>query len=133
MDQGRGAAKSGPKDITKLDTVLWSLSSQEISAQTKINIMQWAVTKCPNVNISIKGVQMPSLLDSGSKVSFICQSYFKEYLLPRIEIPMGEKTDAHVLFSLMAANDGQLPMKTYIELDINFWGPKVSNIGFLTL
>ena len=65
---------------------------------------------------------MPSLLDSGSKVSLICQSYFQEHLLPRIEIPSGEKADAHVLFNLLVANDGQLPMKTYIELDINFWG-----------
>ena len=33
----------------------------------------------------------------------------------------------------MVANDGQLPMKTYIELDINFLGLKVSNVGFLIL
>ena len=29
---------------------------------------------------------------------------------------MGEKSDAHILFNLTAANDGQLPMNKYIEL-----------------
>ena len=50
-------------------------------------------------------------LDSGSEISLICQSHFKEHLLPRIETPMGKNADACVLFNLMAANDGQLPIK----------------------
>ena len=73
------------------------------------------------------------MLDSGSKVSVICQSYFKEHLLPRIETPAGEIADAHILFNLTAANDGQLPMKNYIKLDINFLGLKVLNVGFFIL
>ena len=64
MYQDKGAAKNGPKDITKLDNVLRSLSSHGILAQTKINIMQQAAAKCPKVNITTKGVQIPSLLDS---------------------------------------------------------------------
>ena len=61
------------------------------------------------------------------------QSYFKEHLLPRIKTPMDENADAHVLFNLMMANDGQLPMNTYIESDINIWGLKGPNVGFLIL
>ena len=79
------------------------------------------------------GVQIPSLLDSGSEVSLICFSHFKEHLLPKDEDPMGEKSDAHILFNLTAANDGQLPMKKYIELDVIFWGLKVQNVGFLII
>ena len=44
---------------------------------------------------------------------------------------MGEKLDAHILFNLTAANDGQLPMKKYIELDVIFMGLKVPNARFL--
>ena len=77
------------------------------------------------------GVQIPSLLDSGSKVSLICYSHFKEYLLSKIEAPLGEKSDAHILFNLTAANDGQLPMKKYVEIDVYFWGLKVPTVGFL--
>ena len=95
--------------------------------------MQQVVAKCLKVTISSKGVQISSLLDSGSEVSLIHYSYFKDHLLPKIEIPMGEKSDAHILFNLTVANDGQLPMKKYVELDINFLGLKVPNVGFLIL
>ena len=46
---------------------------------------------------------------------------------------MGDKLDAHILFNLTTANDGKLPMKKYIELDINFMGLKVLNVGFLII
>ena len=72
-------------------------------------------------------------MNSGSEVLLICYSHFKEHLLPKIEAPTGEKSDAHILFNLTAANDGQLPMKKYIELDINFLGLKVLNVGFVIL
>ena len=122
-----------PKVVQKIVLVLWSLSGHEISAQTKIDIMQQAVAKCSKVSISCKEVQMPLLLDSGSEVSLICQAYFKEHLLPRIETPMGEKADSHAMFSLTVVNDGQLPIKMYTELDINFFALKVLNVGFLIL
>ena len=51
-------------------------------------------------------------------------SHFKEHLLPKIEASMGEKSDAHILFNLTVANDGQLPVKKYVEIDVIFWGWK---------
>ena len=81
-----------------MENVLRSISSHGILAQDKIEIMQQAVAKCPKMSISSKGVQIPSLLDLGSEVSLIQHSHFKEHLLPKIEAPTGEKSDAHVLF-----------------------------------
>ena len=46
---------------------------------------------------------------------------------------MSEKSDVHILFNLTAANDGQLPVKKYTELDVNFMGLEVSNVGFLII
>ena len=46
---------------------------------------------------------------------------------------MGEKSDAHILFNIMAANDGQLPKEKYVELDINVLRLKVLNVSFLIL
>ena len=60
-------------------------------------------------------VQIPSLLDSGSEVSLIHSSHFKEHLLPKMETPTGDKLDAHILFNLTAENDGQLPMKNILS------------------
>ena len=132
-DQGRGAANSSPKNVTEIDNVLRSISSHDILAQDKINIMHQAVAKCSKNIISSKRIQISLLLDSGSEVSLICQSYFKEHLLPKIETPTGEKSDVHILFNLMVANKGQLPVKIYVELDINSLGLKVPNPGFLIL
>ena len=132
-EQGRGGTNSGPKDADHMENVFRSTSSQGILTQDKIEIMQQDVAKCPKISISSMWVQIPSLLDSGSEVSLICYSHFKEHLLPKTEDPTGEKSEAHILFNLTAANDGQLPMKKYIELDVNFLGPKVPNIGFLII
>ena len=115
VDQGKGAAKSGPRNTTEIDDALWSLSSHEIVAQTKIDIMQQAIAKCPMVNIACKGAQIPSLLNSGSEVALIHQTYFKEHLLPKNKTPMGEKADGYSLFHLTVVNDGQLPVKCRIR------------------
>ena len=113
--------------------IMRSISSRGILGKDKIEIMQQAVARCPIISVASMGVLTPSLLDSGSKVSLIRHSYFKEHLLPKIEMPMGEKSGAHNLFNLTAANDGQLPIRKDIKLDVNFMGMKVWNVGFLII
>ena len=93
--------------------------------------MQGVVAKSCKVCISAHGIQIPSLLDSGSEVMLLRQSYFEKHLLPKIQVATSEKADAHQLFHLMVANDGQLPVKMYMELDISFLGLKVPNVGIL--
>ena len=79
--------------------------------------------------ISAHGIQIPSLLDSGSDVTLLRQSYFEKHLLPKIQAVTSEKAKAHQLFHLMVANDGHLPVKMYTELDVNFLGLNVLNVG----
>ena len=95
--------------------------------------MQHAVAKCPKVSISAYGIQIPSLLDPGSEVMLLRQSYFDQHLLPKIKLVMNEKADAHNLFNLTVANDGQLLIKMYTGLDIMFLGLKVLNVGMLVI
>ena len=96
-----------------------------------MEIMQRAVAKCPKVYISAHGIQIPSLLDSGSEVTLLWQSYFDQHILPKIKLATGEKANAHCLFKLTVANDGQMPIKMYTELDLTFLGLKVSKVGVL--
>ena len=49
--------------------LIWSISSQDILAQTKMYIMQHDVARCPKACRSCKGVQIPSLLDLCSEVT----------------------------------------------------------------
>ena len=100
--------------------MIQSIHNASILATTKVEIMQCAVSKSPKVSISAHGIQIPSLLDLGSEVMLLRQSYFEQHLLPKIQAAMIEKAEAHQLFHLTVANDGQLPLKMYMELDINF-------------
>ena len=98
-----------------------------------MEIMQWAVAKCCKVCISTHWIKIPSLLDSGSEVTLLWQSYFNKYILPKIKPAMGEKADTHSLFRLTDTNDGQMPIRMYTELNLTFWGLKVPNVGMLII
>ena len=96
---------------------------------TKLEIMQGAVAKSPKVCISAHRIQIPSMLDLGSEVMLLRQSYFEKHLLPKIQAAISEKDDVHQLFHLMVTNDRQLPVKMYTELHNNFLGFKVPKVG----
>ena len=81
--------------------------------------------------ISTHGIHIPSLLASSSEVTLLWQSYFNKHILPKIKLATGEKADAHTLFRLTVANDGQMPIKMHTELDFTFLGLKVPNVGVL--
>ena len=121
---------SGPHDY-KEKCLMTQLKNTAISAETKMEIMQRAVAKCPKVCISAHRIQIPSLLDSSSEVTLLWQSYFDQHILPKIKLATGEKADAHCLFKLTVANDGQMPIKMYTKLDLTFLGLKVPKVGVL--
>ena len=81
--------------------------------------------------ISAHGIQLPSFLDSSSEVTLLQQSYFDKHILPKIKLATGEKANTHNLFKLTVANDGQMPIKMYTELDLTSLGFKVLNVGML--
>ena len=59
---------------------------QTLSDISKIDIMQQVVAPCPEIVMSIKGKPTRSLLDSGSEVTLINESYYKEYRTPAVTI-----------------------------------------------
>ena len=93
--------------------------------------MQRAVATCPRINMACGRKMIPSLLNSGSQVTLICQSFFDQEILPHIKPSNGEKAKAHQLFQLTAANNGKLPISMYLELDLDFLGTVVPKVGVL--
>ena len=75
------------------------ISSQQVSAQIKIEVMQRMVATCPNVNMGCGRKRIPSLLDSGSQVTLICQSFFESEILSHFKPSDGEKAEAISCFS----------------------------------
>ena len=56
------------------------------------------MAKCPRNNLGYMGYQILSLLDSGSDVTLIWQSYFDENLMPLVRTHSGEKSEAQHYF-----------------------------------
>ena len=75
--------------------------------------------------------RIQSLLDSGSQVTLIHQSFFEQETLPHIQPSDGEKVEAHQLFQLTAANHGKLPISIYVELDLDILGIILPKVGVL--
>ena len=131
MDQPKGESGSGPHLTNEEKSLIFQLENASISAETKIEIIQCAVAKYPKVCISAHRFQIPSLLDSSSEVTLLRQLYFDQHILPKIKLATGEKANAHSLFKLTVANDGQMPIKMYTKLDLTFLGLKVPKVGVL--
>ena len=128
-----GENKGGPHKYTYKKDLIQSNNNACILVATKLDIMQCAVAKSPKVSISAYGIQIPSLLDLGSEMTLLKQSYFHQYLLPKIKLMMSKMANATQLFNLTLTNDGQLPVKMYTKLDMTFLGLKVPNVGMLVV
>ena len=87
LDQSEGDKFCGPDWIDKSNMdkrivgLIEAISSQNVSAELKFEVMQRAVATCPKGNMGCRR-KIPSLLDSGSQVTLICQSYFEQEILP---------------------------------------------------
>ena len=71
MNQTKGELKSSPHTGYEENNLICQINNASILAETKIEIMQGAVAKCPKVCVSAHGIQIPSLLDSGIKVTLL--------------------------------------------------------------
>ena len=111
--------------------IIESITSQNVSAQVKFDVMQRAVATCPKVNMGCGRKRITSLLESGNQVTLIHQSYFEWEILPHIIPSSGAKAEVHQLFQLTSANAGKLPMSMYVELYLDFLAVMVPNVGVL--
>ena len=93
--------------------------------------MQQAVAPCPEIVMSIKGKPTRSLLDSGSEVTLINESYYKEHIEHRLLPSSGSYNNLHNLFSLRGVEEGHVPLSKHFECDIEVGGQLVHCIGIL--
>ena len=137
LEQSEGDKVCGPDQNDKIDKdkgilgLIEKISSQEVSTQIKIEVMQGAMVTCPKVNMGCARKRIPSLLDSGSQVTLICQSFLEQKILPHIRQSDGEKAEVHQLFQWTAANNGKLPIFIYVGLDLDFLGIVVPKVRVL--
>ena len=84
--------------------------------------MQQAVAPCPEIVMSIKDKPTRSLLDSGSEVTLINESYYKEHIEHQLLPSSGSYNNSHNLFSLRGIEEGHVPLSKHFECDIEVGG-----------
>ncbi|KAL0148953.1 hypothetical protein M9458_055757 [Cirrhinus mrigala] len=85
------------------------------------------LSPCPHVTVSVGGVLVPCLLDTGSVVSTVTESFF----LQNFE-PWGvEKLRSCQWLQLKAANGLDIPYIGYLELDVEVFGKVIPKRGVL--
>ena len=107
------------------------MTGNTISEQDKIAILEQAVTPCPETEITIKSHNPKSLLDSGSMVTLMTESYFKENIKPLIANSKSGVSEAHSLFNLKGAGENHIPLSQYFACDITIGGMTIPEVGIL--
>ena len=93
--------------------------------------MQQAEALCPEITMSVKGKPTRSLLDSGSQVTLINKSYYKEHIEHRLLPSSGSYNNSHNLFSLRGVEEGNIPLSKHFECDIEVGGQIIHCIGIM--
>ena len=94
------------------------------------NIIEQAVAPCPEIIMIIKGQKVRALLDMGSQVTLMNESYFLQNIEPFLTVDK-DHLNAHKLFNLKGVEDGCVPLTKYFLVDIQVSGRLAHDIGIL--
>ena len=105
--------------LFKLDSsTAVSRAVELLQADSQASVMDiGTVGKCPVVTVTMGGIDVSSLLDTGSQVSTVTESFFRQNIAP----DDSELASCHWL-KLKAANGLAIPYIGYIELDVKVFG-----------
>ena len=116
---------------TELEMLRTTVTCKTLTETERYHIMEQAVAPCPEIIMSIKGHRIRALLDMGSEVTLMNESYYTqniEQLIPTVE---QDHLNAHNLFNLKGVEDGCVPLTKYFAVDIEVGGKLVHDIGVL--
>ena len=88
-------------------------------------IVDRVIGTSPSVDVVMDGVVVPCLLDTGSMVTMITESFFKE------NVKFAELKQSSSWLTLRAVNGLEIPYVGYIEFDMEVNGIKIPKRGVL--
>lgn len=87
------------------------------------------VGECPMIQVSMDGIEVSCLLDTGSQVSMIRQDWFEKHFGQE-----GQRLkDPTSWLKLRAANGKEIPYLGYVALQLDVAGVKLSNVGVIVV
>ena len=93
-----------------IDCLFQTVTCSSISEEDKITILEQDMAPCPEIEIQIKSNSPKSLLNSGSMVTLMTESYLREHIKPLIADTQPGVADAHSLFNLKGAGENNIPL-----------------------
>lgn len=87
------------------------------------------VSSCPHLKVDMGGVNVPCLVDTGSMVSTVTESFFRQHFEPWGQ----ERLKSCNWLQLRAANGLDIPFLGYLELDVELCGKLISQCGVLVV
>ena len=122
-----------PIPASHYEDMIQTLSSHSVSSDMKHKVMQRAVLQCPAIPMDLLGRKVPSLLDSGSMVTLICEGYFTKNIQPLPGKSSGKLAEAHFMFRLSATNNKVMPVLKCFEANVTLLGFRIPWVGFLVV
>ena len=116
---------------SELELLRTTVTCKTLTESERYTIMEQAVAPCPEITMIIKNQKVWALLDMGSQVTLMNESYFLQniqQLLPTVD---KDHLNAHKLFNLKGVEDGCVPLTKYFSVDIQVGGRLVHDIGIL--
>ena len=116
---------------SELDVLRTTVTCKTLTEAERYSIMEQAVAPCPEITMIIKGQKVRALLDMGSQVTLMNESYFLQniqQLLPTVD---KDHLNAHKLLNLKGVEDGCVPLTKYFSVNIQVGGRLVHDIGVL--
>ena len=93
--------------------------------------MEQAVAPCPEITMIIKGQKVRALLDMGSQVTLMNESYYLQNIQHLLLTVDKDHLNAHKLFNLKGVEDRCIPLTKYFSVDIQLGGRLIHDIGIL--
>lgn len=87
------------------------------------------ISSCPHLDVDMGGVKVPCLVDTGSMVSTISESFFRQHLEPWGQ----ERLRSCHWLELRAANGLTIPYLGYLELNVQLCGKLMPQCGVLVV
>ena len=116
---------------SELELLLTMVTCKTLTESERYTIIEQAVAPCPEITMIIKGQKVRALLDMGSQVTLMNESYFLQniqQLLPTVD---KDHLNAHKLFNLKGVEDGCVPLTKYFSVYIQVGGQLIHDIGIL--
>ena len=105
-----------------------------LTVSERLNIVNKTASRCPHVEVTLAGQKVTALLDSGSQVTLIRESFFNNNILSHLrDQELQSSKEAAKIFRLKSASDTVMPVKYCLSMDIGIYGTVVPDVGILVL